>query len=143
MVSTRSPAHTTAIPDGATVQTATLRVRRGSLTGTNPFTTHGSLTADVRTGGFNGNAALENADFQAAATATAVCTLSNATADGAWSECTLNAAGLAAVNKTGKTQVRIQFTTDDNDDTGNDYLGYYSGNDGTSANRPQLVVTYQ
>ncbi|MFL6201718.1 MAG: DNRLRE domain-containing protein [Thermoanaerobaculia bacterium] len=134
---------TAAIPDGTTVQNATLRVRRGSLTGTNPFTTHGSLTADVRTGGFNGNVALENADFQAAATATAVCTLSNAAADGNWSECTLNAAGLAAVNKTGKTQVRIQFTVDDNDDGGNDYLGYYSGNDNTSANRPQLVVTYQ
>ncbi len=134
---------TAPIPDGATVQTVTLRVRRGSLTGTSPFTTHGSLTADVRTGGFNGNAALENADFQAAATATAVCTLSNAPANGDWSECTLDAAGLAAVNKTGKTQVRIRFTTDDNDDTGNDYLGYYSGDNGTAANRPQLVVTYQ
>jgi hypothetical protein len=134
---------TAPIPDGAAVQIVTLRVRRGSLTGTNPFTTHGSLTADVRSGPFNGNAALENADFQAAATATAVCTLSNAPANGDWSECTLDAAGLAAVNKTGKTQVRIRFTTDDNDDNGNDYLGYYSGDNGTAANRPQLVVTYQ
>ncbi|HEX5759685.1 MAG TPA: DNRLRE domain-containing protein [Thermoanaerobaculia bacterium] len=134
---------TAPIPDGAAMQAATLRVRRGSLTGTNPFTTHGSLTADVRTGGFNGNAALENADFQAAATATAVCTLSNAPANGDWSECTLNAAGLAAVNKAGKTQVRIRFTSDDNDDNGNDYLGWYSGDNGTAANRPQLVVTYQ
>jgi len=24
-----------------------------------------------------------------------------------------------------------------------DYLGYYSGNNSTSGNRPQLVVTYQ
>jgi hypothetical protein len=134
---------TAALPDGATIQTVTLRVRRGSLTGTNPFTTHGSLTADIRTGGFNGNAALENADFQAAATATAVCTLSNPPANGDWSECTLNAAGLAAVNKTGKTQIRIRFPTDDNDDNGDDYIGYYSGNNGTAANHPQLVVTYK
>ena len=26
---------------------------------------------------------------------------------------------------------------------GNDYIGYYSGDNGTAANRPQLVVTYQ
>lgn len=134
---------TAAIPDGATVQTVTLRVRRASLTGTSPFTTHGNLSVDVQNGGFNGNVALETADFQAAATATAVCNLSNAAANNDWSECTWNAAGLLAINKTGKTQVRFAFTLDDNDDGGNDYLGYYSANNGTAANHPQLVVTYQ
>jgi len=63
--------------------------------------------------------------------------------NGTWSTATLNAAGLAAVNKTGTTQLRISFNLDDNDDTNNDYLGYYSGENGTAANRPQLVVTYQ
>ena len=53
-----------------------------------------------------------------------------------------NAAGLATINKTGTTQLRVYFNLDDNDDTGNDYIGYYSG-EATSANRPQLVVTYQ
>jgi hypothetical protein len=134
---------TASIPDGATVQSVTLRVRRGALVGTSPFTTHGSLSADVRNGGFNGNVALEAADFQAAATATAVCTLSNAAANGDWSECTFNAAGLAAINKAGKTQVRIAFTLDDNNDRGDDYMGYYSANNATAANHPQLVVTYQ
>ncbi len=134
---------TASIPDTAVVQTVTLRVRRGSLTGTNPFTTHGSLTADVQNGLFSGSATLQTGDFQAAATATAVCNLTNAAANGDFSECTFSVAGLAAINKTGKTQVRIQFTTDDNNDNGNDYMGYYSGNNGTAANRPQLVVTYQ
>jgi hypothetical protein len=134
---------TSSIPDGATLQTVTLRLRRGTVAGTSPFGTHGSLSADVRNSGFNGNAALENADFQAAATATAVCTLSNAAANGDWSECTFNAAGLAAVNKTGKTQVRVAFTLDDNDDNGDDSIGYHSGDSATAANRPQLVVTYQ
>jgi len=133
---------TTAIPDGATISQVTLRLRRGTLVGTNPFTTHGSLSADVRNGGFNGNVALETFDFQAAATATAVCTLSNAAADLDWSECTFNAAGIAAINKTGKTQVRVAFTLDDDDDNRDDYIGYYSGNNATSANHPQLVVTY-
>jgi hypothetical protein len=37
----------------------------------------------------------------------------------------------------------VYFNLDDNDDTGNDYVGYYSGENGTAGNRPQLVVTYQ
>ena len=134
---------TAAIPDGATISQVTLRLRRGTLVGTNPFTTHGSLSADVRNGGFNGNVALETFDFQAAATATAVCNLSNAAADLDWSECTFNAAGIAAINKAGKTQVRVAFTLDDDNDNRDDYIGYYSGNNATAANHPQLVVTYQ
>lgn len=134
---------TAAIPDTATIQTVKVRLRRGTVVGTNPFTTHGSLNVDVRNGGFNGNVALELADFQAAATATAVCTLPNAAANGDFTECTFNAAGIAAINKTGKTQVRIAFTLDDNDNNRDDYVGFYSGNDATAANHPQLVVTYQ
>lgn len=113
------------------------------MAGTSPFTTHGSLNVDVHNGGFNGNVAFEIADFQAAATATAVCTLPNAAANGDFTECTFNAAGIAAINKTGKTQVRVAFTLDDNDDNGDDYVGFYSGNNATAANHPQLVVTYQ
>ncbi|HEX6862412.1 MAG TPA: DNRLRE domain-containing protein, partial [Thermoanaerobaculia bacterium] len=134
---------TAAIPDGAAVLSVTLRLRRGTVVGTSPFTTHGSLNVDVSNGGFNGNVALETADFQAAATATAVCTLSNAAANGDWSECTFNAAGLLALNKAGKTQVRVAFTLDDNNDKGEDSIGYYSANNATAANHPQLVVTYQ
>jgi hypothetical protein len=69
--------------------------------------------------------------------------LSAATANGNWSTCTLNAAGLAAVNKTGFTQFRVAFSSDDNDDNGADYVGFYSGNNATAGNRPVLVVTYQ
>ncbi|HEX6904724.1 MAG TPA: DNRLRE domain-containing protein [Thermoanaerobaculia bacterium] len=134
---------TASIPDGATVLSVTLRLRRGTVVGGNPFATHGSLNADVRNGGFNGNVALENADFQAPATATAVCTLSAAAANLDWSECTFNAAGLAALNKAGKTQIRIAFTLDDDNDRADDYVGFYSANNATAANHPQLVVTYQ
>jgi hypothetical protein len=51
--------------------------------------------------------------------------------------------GSRALNKTGTTQLRVYFNLGDNDDLGNDYLGYYSGENATAANRPQLVVTYQ
>jgi hypothetical protein len=39
--------------------------------------------------------------------------------------------------------VRVYFALDDNNDKSADYIGYYSGDNRTSANRPQLVVTYQ
>jgi len=134
---------TSAIPDGATILSVTLRLLRGSLTGTSPFSTHGTAWVDVQGGtGFSGSTALATGDFQATATAVQAASLSNAASNGTWSTGSLNAAGLATVNKTGTTQLRVYFNLDDNDDTGNDYLGYYSG-EATSANRPQLVVTYQ
>jgi carboxypeptidase T len=135
---------TSSIPDGATIVSVTLRLLRGSLTGTNPFTTYGTCWVDVQNGsGFSGSTTLQNGDFQAAATAVHAATLSNAASNGTWSTGSLNAAGIAAVNKTGTTQLRVYFNLDDNDDTGNDYLGYYSGENGTAGNRPQLVVSYQ
>jgi PKD repeat protein len=134
---------TSPIPDGANLQSAKLRLLRGSVTGTNPFTTHGALQADIQTGGLGGSTALATGDFQAGATATGVASLSNTSSNGAWSEGALNAQGLAAINKIGRTQVRLYFALDDNDDRGNDYLGYYSGENATAANRPQLVITYR
>jgi choice-of-anchor B domain-containing protein len=133
---------TSSIPDGATILSATVRLLRGSLTGTSPFTTHGTCWADVQSGGLSGSTTLQTGDFQAAATAVQAASLTNAASNGAWSEGVLNAAGLAAISKTGTTQVRVWFNLDDNDDTGNDYIGYYSGDSSTAANRPQLVVTY-
>lgn len=135
---------TSSIPDGATLVSATLRLRRGTSSGTNPFGTHGACWVDVEGGsGFSGSTTLATGDFQATATAVQATSLTNAASNGAWSEGSLNAAGLAALNKTGTTQLRVSFNLDDNDDGGNDYLGYYSGNNATSGNRPQLVVSYQ
>ena len=49
----------------------------------------------------------------------------------------------AFINKTGKTQFRVYFSLDDNDDNGTDYIGWYPGNNGTATNRPILEVVYQ
>ncbi|MFL6198248.1 MAG: choice-of-anchor B family protein [Thermoanaerobaculia bacterium] len=134
---------TSAIPDGATIVSVTLRLLRGTVSGTNPFTTHGTCWADVQSDGLSGSTTLQTGDFQAAATAAQATSLSNAATNGTWSQGSLNAAGLAAISKTGTTQLRVYFNLDDNDDTGNDFIGYYSGDNTTAANRPQLVVTYQ
>jgi len=133
---------TSSIPDGAAITSVSLRLKRGTVSGTNPFTTHGTCWVDVQNGGFSGSNAVQSADFQASATAVQASSLTNAASNGAWSEGSLNAAGLAAVSKTGTTQFRVYFSLDDNDDLGNDFIGYYSGNNGTAANRPELVVTY-
>lgn len=135
---------TSSIPDGATIVSVTLRLLRGTVSGTNPFTTHGTCWVDVQGGsGFSGSTALATGDFQATATAVQAASLSNAASNGTWSTGNLSAAGLAALDKTGTTQLRVYFNLDDNDDLGNDYVGFYSGDNSTSANRPQLVVTYQ
>jgi len=133
---------TSSIPDTATITSATLRLVRGTSLGTNPFTTHGSCVVDIVTGGFGGSTAFAITDWQAAATATSVATMSNPTANGSASTGTLNAAGLTAVNKTGTTQLRLTFTLDDNDDLGFDYIGFFAGENTTTSNKPQLTVTY-
>jgi serine protease AprX len=133
---------TSSIPDTATVTAATLRLVRGTLSGTNPFTTHGSCTVDIVTGGYGGSTAFATTDWQAAATASGVATMSNPASNGAASTGTLSAAGIAAINKTGSTQLRLFFTLDDNDDLGYDYIGFYAGENATQTNRPSLTVTY-
>jgi Subtilase family len=132
---------TSAIPDGATIVSARLLLRRESVVGTNPFTTHGVCRVDVRTGGFNNNTALESADFQATPSQFVASILSNPVSDGSWSEGTLDADGLAAINKIGVTQLRLYFVSDDDDLTW-DALAFNAGDDPTSSLRPKLEVTY-
>ncbi|MBL9186698.1 MAG: right-handed parallel beta-helix repeat-containing protein [Opitutaceae bacterium] len=135
---------TAALPDGATITSAVLRLRRGTVVGTNPFTTFGTCHVDIKSGtGFGGAVALAGADFQASADATQVSSLSNAAANGDWSSGTLNGTGLGFVNKTGTTQFRVYFATDDNNNSVEDYIGWYAADNGTAANRPVLEITYQ
>jgi hypothetical protein len=54
----------------------------------------------------------------------------------------LNAAGLAAINTTGRTQVRLAFPLDDNDNLVADRIRYASGDNVTVSSRPELIVTY-
>ena len=131
---------TSSIPDTATITSATLRIKRGSLTGTNPFTTHGTCSVDISSA-FGGATALATGDFQAAAAATGVASMSDPVSNGSFSTGALNASGLSNINKTGTTQFRVYFTLDDNDDVGNDYVGFYSG-EAATGNKPELVITY-
>ncbi|MEO8616839.1 MAG: LamG-like jellyroll fold domain-containing protein [Luteolibacter sp.] len=134
---------TSSLPDNAVIVSATLKFKRASLTGVNPFLDHGSCYVDIKGGtGFNGSTNLESADFQAAADATQVATMSNPLLDGALSTGAMNTTGRALIDKTGTTQFRVYFSTPSNANNSNDYISYYPGDDSTAANRPTLDVTY-
>jgi glycosidase len=132
---------TSPLPDTATILAAQLRAQRSSLTGASPFSTHGTLWADVITGAYGGSNALAITDFEAASTATGVAGLSSVSANLQWSSGYLNSTGRGALNKTGRTQFKLRFNLDDDNDFISDYMSFYSG-DAATANRPVLAVAY-
>jgi hypothetical protein len=83
---------------------------------------------------------LEAADFQAPATVQQTASLAPA---GPEASASLNAAGLAEIDAAGTVQLRVAFTRDDNDDSKNDYVGYYSGDNATPVRRPRLIIQYR
>ena len=96
------------------------------------------VSVDIRQGDF-GTAAWQTTDFQAAATALKVGAFKKTPVSG-WDSVTLNATGLARINRTGVTQFRLYFTKDDNNDKGADFMRFFSGNSPVS--RPTLTITY-
>lgn len=132
--------NTAALPPNAVITSATLRIKQQSITGTSPFTTHGNLVADIRNPYFGTGISLVAGDFQAAAGQSGVATF-NPTPVSGWYTASLTS-GLSHINLNGTTQFRLAFTLDDNDDLGVDTILFSSGNHGTAANRPQLVVEY-
>lgn len=134
--------NTSSLPDNAILVSARLVLNRSALLGTNPFATHGVCRVEIKTGAFANNPALEPADFQSVATGQPVAILSNPTANGSLAYATLSAQGLAAINKTGTTQLRISFEQGDDDDLAGDALFFVAGEDTTASLRPRLEVTY-
>jgi PKD repeat protein len=132
---------TSALPDSATVQGATLFLTRGGTSGQNPFNTHGPLYVDIMNGTF-GKAALEKGDFEAKAHAEQVATIDNQGGSGTLYKIDLSNA-VNHINKTGRTQLRVYFDVDNNGDGGYDYAGFYSSDNSNSARHPLLVITYQ
>ena len=134
---------TSALPDDATITAAVLKMKRGALSGTNPFATHGRCYVDIKGGsGFSGSTALQMQDFEAPADAEQVALVSDVS-EGDIATAQIDTSGLAFINRTGKTQFRISFAMDDNDDSDWNYAAWYSGNSYNATNRPVLEITYQ
>lgn len=138
--------NTSSIPDGATITSVKLKIKRQGLVGTNPFTTHGKLVLDMRKPFFGVGAVLAAADFQAGAVAPAGKLnagqfSSTPVSGGKAYQATLPASSFQFINKTGTTQFRLRFTLDDNDDNSADVMMFFSGNSILSE-RPELEVQY-
>jgi hypothetical protein len=99
---------------------------------------------DVRKGAFSANTALQIGDFQAAASKNAVLSIPNNPVGG-WYSKALSATCFSYINKTGVTQFRLRFSTDDNNNRIANYLAFFSGNSVPtviSDYRPVLIVSY-
>jgi hypothetical protein len=76
-------------------------------------------------------------DFEAPATAPEAATLVNASLTTA----SLGSEGLAAVNRQGRTQLRVRFQVPHDGDSIADRVGYYPG-ETTASSRPTLTVHF-
>lgn len=124
---------TSSLPDGATVTAATVTVTYSSSSGSPWSSPAGnSMVLDVRRGTF-GAAGTETTDWAAAADASAAAAIA-AFSSGTKTSGGFSAAGLGAINKAGRTQLRLRFSQDQ---TGTAYI--FVG-DGATAT---LTVTYQ
>jgi hypothetical protein len=134
---------TSTLPDTAVVLKVVLKIKKQGLIGANPFTftPTNKIAVDIMNGSFSDNPALQSADFQAAASASSVGTFANNPVAGLYTA-TLNSTSFAQVNRTGSTQFRLRFQTDDNNNNVADYLAFFSGNEATAASRPLLQVFY-
>jgi len=131
---------TSALPDNAVVTSIRLSFKHAGVIGTNPFTTHGNLLIDIRKGAFSNSDPLQLADFNAPADRdNAVAFKDNKVDD--WYSRSTGQAIFKYINLEGVTQFRLRFTTDDNNDFGNDYLQIYTGN-ALDTDRPQLVIEF-
>jgi hypothetical protein len=131
---------TSSLPDNAVVTSVTLKIMQEGITGTDPFTTHGPLFAEMKNGIF-GKSPLENTDFQAVAyPRRSVGNFTSVDGEPGWYELVLQPANLKYINFKGVTQFRIRFTKDDDNDKLADFVSFYSGDDPT--NPPQLIIEY-
>jgi hypothetical protein len=132
--------NTASLPDTAIISSAVLKIKQsGSISGSNPFSVFGSLYADIKKGYFGTSSALQVTDFNAAATASKVCTFGKTPAGG-WYTATLFLTGRTNVNKTSLTQFRLYFSKATNANNKADFMKFVSGN--SSSNQPQLIITY-
>jgi hypothetical protein len=131
------------LPDNATITGVTLKLKKQAIAGGgNPIDIFQGLIADVQPGLF-GNTALESSDFQAKA-AFSSSPLKPVLVNGWYSLNLISAKN--QINKltsgSGRTQIRLRFKLDDNNNSIANSLSFYSGNTTLASNRPSLIITY-
>jgi hypothetical protein len=133
--------NTASLPDTAVLTKVTLKIKKMGVVGSNPFTILGGLKVDIRKPFFGASLGLVLSDFQAVAGKSAIATFGG-TPVANWYSAVIGSGSYPYINKTGTTQFRLRFATDDNNDNGADYMKFYSGNYATATNRPALIIEY-
>ena len=134
--------NTAALPDNALITKVVLKIKKQGIVGNDPFRTLGFLTADIRTGYF-GTSALETSDFQAKASNASIGRFFATTPATGWYQLVLSDENFQYINLTGVTQFRLRFSRDDNNNSKDDYIQFFSGDNSVAArNRPTLIVEY-
>jgi hypothetical protein len=137
---------TSSLPDNAVITKALLMIKRAGQVGSYPFNTHKNILVDIRSVafGFIGPypyRGLQSMDFQSAASQDAVGVIQNNPFYD-WYWVWLDSSSFRFINLYSTTQFRLRFEVDDNDDRGNDYLKFFSGDYRELSDRPQLVIEY-
>jgi CSLREA domain-containing protein len=133
--------NTSSLPDNAVITRVVLKIKKQGVTGTDPFTTHLKIAVDIRKGAFSNLGALQATDFQAAASMSGAGSFANNPTPSGWYATRLKTTAYPYINRTGVTQFRLRFQTDDDNDTVADFIRFFSGNY-TAADQPVLVIEY-
>ena len=123
---------TSSLPDNATITRAYIVVTYSSRSG-DPWANGNSLVIDVKTGYFGSASTTETSDWADSPTASAVASIASFTS-GTKQSTDFNSAGLSAINKTGKTQLKLRFV---NNQSSTAYIFIKEGADA------KLYVTYR
>jgi Tol biopolymer transport system component len=134
------------LPDNAVITRALVMIKKEGLVGEEPFATHQNILVDIRPGAFGYFGpfpfrGLQALDFQSLASMDAAGVIENNPLDN-WYWAWLDGGAFPYINVRGITQLRLRFQLDDNDDLGDDYLRFYSGDYTDLTARPRLLIEY-
>jgi hypothetical protein len=131
---------TSSLPDDAVITSATIKIKRKAVVGTNPLWTHKKLFVAIKADYFGSSLLLEPVDFQSTPSQKKI-GIFRKKATARWYTAVLSDNSYPYFNVTGYTQFRLRFQKADNDDQSTDVLKIYSG-DAVVEERPVLIVEY-
>jgi exo-beta-1,3-glucanase (GH17 family) len=130
--------NTSVLPDNAVITSMKLKAKPESTMG-NPFYKHQQLKVDACPS-FGTSVKLQQTDFQAGENCIDAGVFNEKPVHG-WYIADLDSGIFPYINLAGKTQFRLRYNMDDNNDKRADYIKFYSG-DAENENKPTLVLRY-
>ncbi len=134
--------YTAGLPDTAVITKVTLQIKKQGLTGTDPFTVLGGLKVDIRKPFFGNGISLVASDFQASADMNNIGDIPNTPVSNWYTKIWSTDTFFSFIDLVGTTQFRLRFATDDNNNSADDHMRFFSGNHATTTDRPTLIIEY-